>query len=194
MKRTLILLSTLSLLAACGDDSEVFYSTSYPIVRVEAYVTVDKPEPEPEPEPEPDPTPDPGEGGAKALSAAEEEPVEDPIIRTVVDDVLANAPVEAGGVYRLDFTVYNGGPLEVTSAPGAEPVAGEFVKQPGSRELLFLYGGMEYTCLTGTYTDEADNTNKILLTVDLTEHYRKLYPDAKLTRVLRREYTAQRGR
>lgn len=40
------------LLGACS-ESEVFYTAVYPVVRVEAVVTVPSPEPEPEPEPEP---------------------------------------------------------------------------------------------------------------------------------------------
>lgn len=203
MKRTLILLFTACLLAACGDDSEVFYSVSYPVVRVEAYVTVETPDPGPEPEPEPEPQPEPDPTAARAAAptalaaprtAAEEEPTEDPIIRMVSDDLLKNAPVAAGGVYRLDFTLYNGGPLEVTPAPGAETAAGVFVKQPGSRELEFFYGGSTYTYVTSTYTDEADNTTKVLLSADRTDYYKKMFPDAKLTRVVRREYTSQPSR
>lgn len=186
MKRTAILFLITCLLAACGDDSEVFYSTTYPILRVEAVTELESaPEPEPEPEPEP------GDGGGGSPTA--DQPV-DPIVQTVNEDVLANAPVHPGGAYRLDFTVYNGGPLRVTPGPDAEPVAGEFVKQPGSREVQFVYGEANYTCITGTYTDEADAQVKVLLTVDLTEHYRALYPDAGITRVLRREYTAQTSR
>ena len=44
------LLSAL-LLAACS-ESEVFYTAVYPVVRVEAAVTVPSTEPEPEPKPE----------------------------------------------------------------------------------------------------------------------------------------------
>lgn len=187
MKRTAILFLITCLLAACGDDSEVFYSTTYPIVRVEAVTELES-EPEPEPEPEPG---DGGGGGGGSPTA--DQPV-DPIVQTINEDVLANAPLHPGGAYRLDFTVYNGGPLQVTTGPDAEPVTGEFVKQPGSREVRFLYGEENYTCIMGTYTDEADDQVKVLLTVDLTEHYRALYPDAKITRVLRREYTAQSAR
>lgn len=53
-------------LAACNDDSEFFYTTAYPVVRIEAIVTVKEepvtPEPEPEPEPTPEPEPGTGEG------------------------------------------------------------------------------------------------------------------------------------
>ena len=52
-------------LTACGDDSDVFYTTSYPIARIEVSVSLSEPEkPDPEnPDPEnPDPeNPDPDE-------------------------------------------------------------------------------------------------------------------------------------
>ena len=50
-------------LTACGDDSDVFYTTSYPVARIEVSVSLSEPEkPDPEnPDPEnPDPeNPDP---------------------------------------------------------------------------------------------------------------------------------------
>ena len=50
-------------LTACGDDSDVFYTTSYPVARIEISVSLSEPEkPDPEnPDPEnPDPeNPDP---------------------------------------------------------------------------------------------------------------------------------------
>ena len=52
-------------LTACGDDSDVFYTTSYPVARIEISVSLSEPEkPDPEnPDPEnPDPeNPDPDE-------------------------------------------------------------------------------------------------------------------------------------
>lgn len=44
-----LLTSLLLASAGCSDDSEVFYSISYPVVRIEAAVTLPTPEPEPEP-------------------------------------------------------------------------------------------------------------------------------------------------
>lgn len=51
MKQRLIsalVLAALALTGGCSDDSEVFYSISYPIVRIEAQVSLPTPEPTPE--------------------------------------------------------------------------------------------------------------------------------------------------
>lgn len=283
------ILTTLLLAAAltgCGDDSDVFYSTSYPVARIEVSVSLTAPEkPDPEdPDPEnPDPeTPDPenpdpenpdpenpdpenpdpenpdpenpdpqnpGTGtSAKGVSAAEtsargilttellaagmsargvaaagisaartlatdtsitgisttrvsttddpgtpEEPVEpeNPLLQEIRDDVLAKAPVQAGGSYRLDFTHHNGGPLVVRPAADAQTVTGTFVKEPDKPEALhFAFGEHAYTCTVSAYTD-TDNVRRTLLSIDLTEQYQQLYPDAGITQVVRQEYTSR---
>lgn len=172
MKRFAFLLLTvfLAALAAC-DDSDVYYSTVYPVVRVEAEVTQSVTQPAP--------GEDEGEG----------EPAEDPALDLIRQEVLAAAPVPAGGRYILDFVRFDGGRLTVYPAEGAEPVAGTFSKTPGQTDLTFEYGGMEaYTCKVSTYTAD-DGAVCALLSVDLTAHYRELYPDAPVAKVLRREYT-----
>lgn len=163
----LVLLSTLAALAACGDDSDVYYSTAYPVVRVEADVTLTTPAPAQE----------------------EQEQPEDPVAETIRQDVMANAPVAAGGCYLLDFVTFDGGRLTVYPSQGAEAEGGTFSKTPGQTDLTFEYGGMEaYTCKVSTYlTDEG--TVCALLSTDLTAHYQTLYPDAPISKVQRREYT-----
>ena len=71
------------LLGACS-ESEVFYTAVYPVVRVEAVVTVPSPEPEPEPEPTPE-------------SRADEGGTTNPVIEEIEAGIVASAHVQAGG-------------------------------------------------------------------------------------------------
>ena len=50
-------------------------------------------------------------------------------------------------------------------------------------------GMVKYTCAVSAYKAE-DGTSKTLLTVDLTEEYQALYPEAGITKAVRREYTS----
>ena len=155
-------------LTACGDDSDVFYTTSYPVARIEISVSLSEPE---KPDPE---NPDP----------------ENPLLEEIRNDALAKAPVQAGGGYRLDFTHHNGGPLVVRPAADAETVTGTFIKEPDKpEELHFTFGEQAYTCKVSGYTD-TDDLRKTLFSVDLTEEYKQLYPDAGVTQVIRKEYTS----
>lgn len=173
-------------LTACGDDSDVFYTTSYPVARIEISVSLSEPEkPDPEnPDPEnPDPE-NPNTGTSQT-----EEP-ENPLLEEIRNDALAKAPVQAGGGYRLDFTHHNGGPLVVRPAADAETVTGTFIKEPDKpEELHFTFGEQAYTCKVSGYTD-TDDLRKTLFSVDLTEEYKQLYPDAGVTQVIRKEYTS----
>lgn len=173
-------------LTACGDDSDVFYTTSYPVARIEIFVSLSEPEkPDPEnPDPEnPDPE-NPNTGTSQT-----EEP-ENPLLEEIRNDALAKAPVQAGGSYRLDFTHHNGGPLVVRPAADAETVTGTFIKEPDKpEELHFTFGEQAYTCKVSGYTD-TDDLRKTLFSVDLTEEYKQLYPDAGVTQVIRKEYTS----
>lgn len=205
-------------LTACGDDSDVFYSTVYSVARVEVSVSLTDPEepenpdpenPDPEnPDPEnPDPeNPAPENPGTKTSETEEpenpdagtsqtekpenpEEP-ENPLLEEIRNDALAKAPVQAGGSYRLDFTHHNGGPLVVRPAADAETVTGTFIKEPDKpEELHFTFGEQAYTCKVSGYTD-TDDLRKTLFSVDLTEEYKQLYPDAGITQVIRKEYTS----
>ena len=222
MKRLIAyLFLTAALLAAggCGDDSEVFYSIAYPVVRIEAEVTLPEPE---EPE-EPSTGEDSGSEGTEGTDGTDdsgstdgtvdsgstdgtvdsgttdgtvdsgttdgtEEPI-DPLVAQIQAEVLAEAPVQAGGSYALDFTRYNRGPLTVDTAAEAGTVPGAFFKEPGATEIRFLFLELDYTAALSSYTD-TDGVRKVLLTVDLTEEFQKRYPETDITKVVRREYTS----
>ena len=127
------------------------------------------------------------QGSAKA---EEPENPENPLLEEIRNDALAKAPVQAGGGYRLDFTHHNGGPLVVRPAADAETVTGTFIKEPDKpEELHFTFGEQAYTCKVSGYTD-TDDLRKTLFSVDLTEEYKQLYPDAGVTQVIRKEYTS----
>lgn len=210
MKRLIAyLFLTAALLAAggCGDDSEVFYSIAYPVVRIEAEVTLPEPE-------EPSTGEDSGSEGTEGTDGTDdsgstdgtvdsgstdgtvdsgttdgtEEPI-DPLVAQIQAEVLAEAPVQAGGSYALDFTRYNRGPLTVDTAAEAGTVPGAFFKEPGATEIRFLFLELDYTAALSSYTD-TDGVRKVLLTVDLTEEFQKRYPESDLTKVVRREYTS----
>lgn len=212
--------AALMLLAGgCDDASEYYYTTSYPVVRIEVSVTVEEETPEPQPEPEPEPEPQPGEGegeggtetddgtgtgtdtgtgsgtgsddgtGTSSDDGTVEEP-ENPLVTQLREEVLSKAPVQAGGSYTLDFKYSDSGRLTVRPAAGAETVSGGFAKQPGASNISFYFGEQAYTCAVSVYTEEG--VRQALLTVDLTAEYQARYPDAKITQVLRKEYTSHR--
>lgn len=240
MKQRLIsalVLAALALTGGCSDDSEVFYSISYPIVRIEAQVSLPTPEPTPE-EPstgegtdtgsdttEPGTGTEPGSdgsgtgtdgagtgGGSGSDSGTgtdtgsggtgtgtgsgsgtgegegTEEPV-DPLVAQIQAEVLAEAPVQVGGRYVLDFTRYNRGPLTVDTASEAGTVQGAFFKEPGATEINLFFLEDNYACTISSYRD-TDGKYKVLLTVDLTDIYQQRYPSAGLTKVVRQEYTS----
>lgn len=207
--------AALMLLAGgCDDASEYYYTTSYPVVRIEVSVTVEEETPEPQPEPEPQPGEGEGEGGTGigtddgtgtdtgtgtgtddgtgtgSDDGTVEEP-ENPLVTQLREEVLAAAPVQAGGVYTLDFKYADSGRLTVRPAAGAETVSGGFMKQPGATAISFYFGEQAYTCTVTAYTGE-EGLRQALLTVDLTAEYQARYPDAKITQVLRKEYTSHR--
>ena len=164
----------LLLAAACGDDSDAFYTAVYPVVRVEAEITL--------PAPEPGPT-------APETKAGENET--DPVVERIREEIEAAAPVKAGGSYVLEFTKYNGGRLRIRQTAEADRVRGVFFKDPGATDILVYCPepAMKYTCVVSAYKAE-DGTSKTLLTVDLTEEYQALYPEAGITKAVRREYTS----
>lgn len=209
--------AALMLLAGgCDDASEYYYTTTYPVVRIEVTVTVEEETPEPEPEPEPQPGEGEGEEGTGtddgtgngtdtgtgsgtgsddgtgtgSDDGTVEEP-ENPLVTQLREEVLAAAPVQAGGVYTLDFKYADSGRLTVRPAAGAETVSGGFMKQPGATAISFYFGEQAYTCTVTAYTSE-EGLRQALLTVDLTAEYQARYPDAKITQVLRKEYTSHR--
>lgn len=154
------------LVAGCSDGSGAFYSVSYPVVRVDAEVV-----------------------GPASGDETSGEATENPIFAQIAAEIVAQAPVQAGGGYHLDFTAFNGGPATVRTAAEAEPVTGTFVKAPGSDNIQFIYGEEEYTCTLSSYDGE-NNRPMVCLTVDLTARYQALYPEAGITRAMRLEYTS----
>lgn len=196
-----LLLSTLlaAALAACSEPSEVYYSTRYEVTSLEAVVTLSDTPTEPE-------NPDSGSGTAAIRPSADDETGdgsgdgseggsdggenESPVIEEIRNAVLAAAPVQAGGSYVLDYSEYNGGLLRVKSSAEGETLSGTFVKMPGSSEITFTYGeGVEYTATLSSYTT-AEGARCARFTVDLTESYRTLYPDAGIESVVRYENTS----
>ena len=176
----------LLLAAACGDDSDAFYTAVYPVVRVEAEITLPAPEPGPTDPTDPTNPTDPTEPETKA---GENET--DPVVERIREEIEAAAPVKAGGSYVLEFTKYNGGRLRIRQTAEADRVRGVFFKDPGATDILVYCPepAMKYTCVVSAYKAE-DGTSKTLLTVDLTEEYQALYPEAGITKAVRREYTS----
>lgn len=156
----------LLLITTACDNGEVFYSAQYPIVRVGAAITL-----------------------ATTTPEGEEEPA---IVATIRDEVIASAPVTAGGGYMLDFIKHNGGTIDVRTTADGPMVQGAFVKIPGVNEIRFIYGQMDYTCTLQTYTD-TDGVSKAVLTEDFTAYYKALYPSANLSQVQRQSYTSSRN-
>ena len=165
------------LLGACS-ESEVFYTAVYPVVRVEAVVTVPSPEPEPEPEPTPE-------------SRADEGGTTNPVIEEIEAGIVASAHVQAGGRYTLNFSKYNGGRAQIETATEAGTVTAAFFKTPGTNEVLIYCPEpeAEYSFTLSTYQD-TDGRTKTVLVTDLTETYQALYPDAGITKAERRSYTS----
>lgn len=207
MKRLLYILTAALMASACGEEkNEVFYTISYPITEVGAEVTIETTEPEPEPTP--------GEGGETggsdttggtgtdegtgSGSETEDETgdgtgeggqTEDPAVTEIEAEIIAAAPVAAGGSYTLYFSTYNAGRLEVMTAADAAMAAGVFGKEPGQSSIEFIYSERDYVCTVSSYTD-SEGVRKVLLAVDLTEEYRKLHPEVNITKAERLEYTS----
>lgn len=205
MKRLLYILTAALMASACGEEkNEVFYTISYPITEVGAEVTIETTEPEPTP----------GEGGETggsdttggtgtdegtgSGSETEDETgdgtgeggqTEDPAVAEIEAEIIAAAPVAAGGSYTLYFSTYNAGRLEVMIAADAAMAAGVFGKEPGQSSIEFIYSERDYVCTVSSYTD-SEGVRKVLLAVDLTEEYRKLHPEVNITKAERLEYTS----
>lgn len=194
----LLLSAVLLATGGCGDDSEVFYSISYPIVRIEAEVTLPETE-------EPSTGEDSGTGSETTDETTDsgtapetgsdnsepdgtEDPV-DPLVAQIQAEVAAEALVQVGGRYTLDFTRYNRGPLTIETAAQAGTLTGAFIKEPGATELTFFYLETKTACTLSYYTD-TDGIRKAVLLFDLTEEFQTRYPDAGLTKVVRHEYTS----
>lgn len=195
MKRLLYILTAALVASACGEEkNEIFYTISYPIVEVGAEVSIETTSS----------TPTPGEGGetggsdTTGGSGTENETgdgteeggqTEDPAVAEIEAEIIAAAPVAAGGSYTLYFSTYNAGRLEVMTAADAAMAAGVFGKEPGQSSIEFIYSERDYVCTVSSYTDR-EGVRKVLLAVDLTEEYRKLHPEVNITKAERLEYTS----
>lgn len=183
------------LAAACGDDSEVFYSVSYPVVRVEASVKGPQAETPGEDDTtggEDDTTGGEGSDGTGTDSGTDsgtEEPVGNPLYDQIAAEIVAQAPVKAGGSYRLDFSKYNRGRAPIDTASDAGQVVGIFIKEPGADKIRFYFLEQDYICSISSYKDEKGR-DMTRFTVDLTAEYQERYPDAGITEALRVEYTS----
>ena len=113
-------------LTACGDDSDVFYTTSYPVARIEISVSLTEPEkPDPEnPDPEnPDPeNPDPENPDPENpdTGTSQTEEPENPLLEEIRNDALAKAPVRAaatGSTLRTTTAVRSSSGLRPTPKP-----------------------------------------------------------------------------
>ena len=208
MKRLFYLLCALCaalLTAACGESrTGVFYTARYPVTRIEADVALTE-NSDPGTGEEGDGSGD-NSGGGETGDGNEDETRdntgtgegdseedggsgENPLAAQIEAEIVAAAPVQAGGGYTLHFSQYNGGRAEIRTAPDTEPVTGLFGKEPGKEQFEVLFGEEDYVCSPASYTDE-EGERKIVLEVDLTEQYQALYPAAGITRAVRREYTS----
>lgn len=168
--QTIAQLLLLTTLVGCEEPSEVYYTVTYPIVRVEAVVTTEKVNPDAKP--------------PKVEMSPEE-------IEDVKADVLANIPMKIGGSYKLDFSRFDGGRIEVQTSAEAEPLPGVFIKRPGQTELRFIYGELgaqDYTYSVDSYSD--DGKSKAMLVIDLSQYYKEKHPTWNIATVQLREYTS----
>lgn len=200
MKRVFFALAAL-LLAACGESTVVFYTVHYPVVLVEAEVTLDGGSgsgeddgttPDDGTSPDDETAPDDGTEGSGTDTTngtrTESDGTEDPLVQEIEEAIVAAAPVQAGGGYTLYFSQYNGGRARIVRNPEAEPVMGLFGKEPAKSQFEVIFDGEDYICKTSSYNDGTE-VRKTVLEIDLTETFQALYPTAGITRAVRREYT-----
>lgn len=201
MKRLFFSLAAL-LLAACGESTVVFYTVHYPVVRVEAEVTLDsgsgsdeggETSPGDGTSSDDETAPDDGTEGSGTDTTnetrTESDGTEDPLVQEIEAAIVAAAPVQAGGGYTLYFSQYNGGRARIVRNPEAEPVMGLFGKEPAKSQFEVIFDGEDYICKTSSYNDGTE-VRKTVLEIDLTESFQALYPTAGITRAVRREYTS----
>ena len=201
MKKIFFVLAAL-LLAACSESTVVFYTVHYPVVRVEAEVTLDSGSSGEDGETTPDDgsstddetTPDDGTEGSGSDTTVEtrtenDGTTEDPLVQEIEAAIVAAAPVQAGGGYTLYFSQYNGGRARIVRNPESEPVMGLFGKEPSETSFEVIFDDEDYICTPGSYNDGTE-VRKTVLEIDLTESFQALYPTAGITRAVRREYTS----
>ncbi len=167
MKRWIAISVLAFAVVACGDDSDVFYTARYDVVQVSVEVATQSP-----------------------AEREDSEGQHSDIITLVSEDALAKAPVRSGGGYLLEYKRYDGGALTVRAAVDADPVVGEFDKQPGASTLTFRYDGSETEYAIESYVDKDSGIDYVMLATDLTAYYQALYPDDYIVEVKRLEITS----
>ena len=157
-----------ALSVACSDIVEPFYVQSYEIGRVSATAVLE---------------------ALPAEKGDEADPADlDRLKAEIEADVLAAAPVAAGGGYRLEYVEAFAGPLTVYPAPDVPALSGTFAESTTEPAFVFRYGERADTCRLTAYDDEGA-VRRALLTFDLTREYRARHPEVRVVSVVREEYT-----
>ncbi len=154
-------------LCGCTEEKEVvYYTLTYPVERIAVDLSLE------------------GLG-------EEEDPAVTALAEEIAARVAADAPVQAGGYYKLEFSMADSGHLKVETATDAGSFSGQFVRRPGEKDFEVRFGEWDYTCKVMRYKQE--EVNLVCLEVDVTAYYRTLYPEAGITEVTRMEYTSVRA-
>ncbi len=148
---------------ACEEPSKSFYAVRYTISEVEISVDADDPAADPEAEPT-----------LKEIIGA---------------DVERSLPVVKGGSYAFSFEEFDGGTATLCRTADAEPLTCAFTKIPGEDNItLHLESG---DCILKQSTYNSEGKRYTMFTLDLTDHYKELYPTAVVTRVRAIQRTTQ---
>lgn len=146
MVRELLYAVLLLLAAGCSKKEEYYYSTVYTVTEVTYRLTL-------------------AEQSDDALAER---------LESAAAEMVAAAPVQAGGSYRLDFKRYDGGVLTVHPQAGASAVTGTFTKMPAAVSMTFTYGEVNETVSVKGYTDDAGQLCTAF-EVDLTDACKEQY-------------------
>ena len=193
LHRCLLGMLLVCLLAACDEKSEVFYTTTYDVGRMEVNVTFQAATPLKPANPgtkntaggdEADPTPDEEEGP----DAPGDDTPGPSITALIQEQVLAEAPVKVGGSYSLEYKHFDTGFLTVRPSAGEEPLAGAFSRTPEASTLYLHLPDRSYTLSVASY--RYGTTSLTQFRADLTEQFQRLYPNHMIQRVERIEYTS----
>lgn len=197
--RCLFGIALVCLLSACDEKSEVFYTTTYDVVRMEVSVTLQAATPlkpsTSQPEEQPDTT-SPEEEGDETNPTPDEEVNDAPdddtpgpsVAELIREQALAEAIVQVGGSYIMDFKHFDSGFLTAQPSAGEAPITGAFSRTPGSSTLRLHLPEHSYTYTIASY--RYGTTSLTQFRIDLTKEFQKLYPNHMIQRVERIEYTS----
>ncbi len=190
--RCLFGIALVCLLSACDEKSEVFYTTTYDVVRMEVSVTFQAATPlkpsnpgtkDPEGGDEANPTPD------EEVNDAPDDDTPGPSVAELIrEQALAEAIVQVGGSYIMDFKHFDSGFLTAQPSAGEAPITGAFSRTPGSSTLRLHLPEHSYTYTIASY--RYGTTSLTQFRIDLTKEFQKLYPNHMIQRVERIEYTS----